>query len=317
MLARTADSLFWLARYMERAENVARILQVGQRMASMSTAGDRGGNEWWSALAATGSAQGFVDLYGEGAADERHLVHWLVRAPENPSSIFSCLETARRNARAVRTALTVDMWEALNETWLGLQGFGEDDLGPERVVPFLEWVRHRSLLFHGAYANTMLRNDAYFFTQLGTFVERADDTARILDVKYHVLLPSAEEVGGLLDYSQWQSVLRAVSAVRAYHWVFHDRVRPWQVAELLVLRPEMPRSLRSCYAQITRYLDLLSGSHGGRRGECHRLAGEIDARLRFGRIEGILQGGLHEFLTRFIHDTDSLGRLIGEFYLGA
>jgi uncharacterized alpha-E superfamily protein len=315
MLARTADSLFWLARYMERAENVARILQVGHRMATMSRTLDSRGNEWWSTLAATGCAQGFADKHGDADAPARDVVWYLVRDPSNSSSIFSCFETARKSARAVRTALTVDMWESLNETWLGARSFTATDFEPDRVAVFLEWVRHRSLLFHGAYANTMLRNDAYYFTQLGTFVERADNTARILDVKYHVLLPSPQDVGGVLDYYQWQSVLRAVSAVRSYHWVYHDRLHPWQVAELLILRPEMPRSLRSCYAQITRYLDLLASHYGGRRGECHRLAGEVDAKLRFGRIQDIFQDGLHEFLTEFIGDTGALGRHIGELYL--
>jgi uncharacterized alpha-E superfamily protein len=314
MLARTADSLFWLARHMERAENVARILQVGHRMATMSRSLAGSGNEWRSTLAATGCAQSFADTHGD-EAPTRAVVKYLVRDTTNPSSIYSCFETARRNARAVRTALTVDMWEALNETWLGARSFSDADLEPDRVAAFLDWVRHRSLLFHGAYANTMLRNDAYYFTQLGTYVERADNTARILDVKYHVLLPSADHVGGVLDYYQWQSILRAVSAVRSYHWIFHDRLHPWQVAELLILRPEMPRSLRSCYAQITRYLDLISEGHGGKRGECHRLAGELDARLRFGRIQAIFQSGLHEFLTEFIDHTGALGRHIAEFYL--
>jgi len=314
VLARTADSLFWLARYMERAENVARILQVGHRMASMARSLENPSNEWESTLAATGCSVGFHAKHGKNA-DTRVVIDYLVQDRDNPSSIVSCFETARRNARTVRTALTADMWEALNDTWLGTRGMVASDFEPGRVVEFLDWVKHRSLLFHGAYANTMLRNSAYYFTQLGTFVERADNTARILDVKYHVLLPTAEAVGGVLDYYQWQAILRAVAAVRSYHWVYHDRLRPWYVAELLILRPEMPRSLRSCYAQITRYLDLLAERYGSKRGECHRQAGETDARLRFGRIDDIFQGGLHEFLTEFIDDTRRLGGEIAKFYL--
>ena len=214
------------------------------------------------------------------------VVDFLVRDPDNPSSVLSCLETARRNARAVRTALTADMWETLNDTWLELRGFESfEGASPERILRLLEWVKHRSLLFNGAYANTMLRNDAFYFTQLGTFLERADNTARILDVKYHVLLPTSESVGGPLDYCQWESILRAVSALRAYHWVYHARLTPWMIADLLILRPEMPRSLCACYAQITRHLELLAEAYGGRRGECHRRAGEIHARLRYGRID--------------------------------
>jgi uncharacterized alpha-E superfamily protein len=315
LLARTADSLFWLARYMERAENVARILQVACRMASMSRSIGNGSNEWLSTLVAAGCEDDFAAVHGDAEPSARAALHYLARDPSNPSSICSCFETARRNARAVRTALTVDMWEALNETWIGARSFGERDFEPDRVAVFLDWVKHRSLLFHGAYANTMLRNDAYYFTQLGTFIERADNTARILDVKYHVLLPAADPVGGALDYYQWQSILRSVSALRSYHWIYRETLKPWHLAEMLILRPEMPRSLRSCYAQITRYLGLVAETYDNRRGECHRLAGEIDARLRVGRIEDVFQCGLHEFLTEIIDDTAVLGQNIAEFYL--
>jgi uncharacterized alpha-E superfamily protein len=183
------------------------------------------------------------------------------------------------------------------------------------VSEVLEWVKQRSQLFNGAYANTMLRNDAYYFTRLGTFVERADNTARLLDVKYHVLLPRSEGVGGALDYYQWQAILRSVSGLRSYHWVYHDRLKPWLIAELLILRPEMPRSLVSCYDEIVRTLDLLAEAYGGKRGECHRLTGEVYARLRYGRIQDVFQLGLHEFLTEFINRTLILGDEIASLYL--
>jgi uncharacterized alpha-E superfamily protein len=313
MLSRTADSLFWLARYMERAENVARIIMVGHRMASMARSLENSGNEWRSTLIAAGCEEGFFAKHAE--AEGAAVTHYLVRDPDNPSSIFSCLETARRNARAVRTALTVDMWDALNETWLRTRSPDTGAHAPERVMALLEWVKERSLLFNGAYANTMLRNDAYYFTRLGTFTERADNTARILDVKYHVLLPRHEGVGGALDYYQWQAILRSVSALRSYHWVYHDRLKPWLVAELLMLRPEMPRSLLSCSEQIVRHLELLAEAYGGLRGECHRIAGEMHARLRYGRIKDIFQAGLHEFLTDFIDRSVMLGGEISRLYL--
>ena len=312
MLSRTADGLFWLARYMERAESVARILSAGHRMASLTRSLGSSGNEWESTLAATGCARAY--RLKHGAIEPRLVIDFLVRDADNPSSVLSCLETARRNARAARTALTVDMWESLNDTWLELRSRGTGE-GDERIVEFLEWVKQRSMLFNGAYANTMLRNDAFYFTQLGTYLERADNTARMLDVKYHVLLPGPDGVGGALDHGQWESMLRAVSALRAYHWVYHERLAPWMIADLLILRPEMPRSLRACFAQITRYLELLVAEHGGKRGECHRRAGEIEARLRYGRIDAIFQAGLHEFLTRFIDDNLLLGRDLAEFYL--
>jgi uncharacterized alpha-E superfamily protein len=313
VLSRTADGLYWLARYMERAENIARILSAGQRMASITRSVGSESNEWGSTLVAAGCAEAYLakheKITPEGVLD------FLVRDPDNPSSVLSCLETARRNARAVRTALTADMWETLNDTWLELSCFENLEGLGESTLRLLEWVKQRSLLFHGAYANTMLRNDAFYFTQLGTFLERADNTARILDVKYHVLLPGNESVGGPLDYCHWESILRAVSALRAYHWVYHERLAPWMIADLLILRPEMPRSLLACYAQITRYLELLAELNGGKRGECHRRAGEIHARLRYGRIDAIFQVGLHEFLTQIVDDGIRLGRDVGDFYL--
>jgi uncharacterized alpha-E superfamily protein len=314
MLSRTADSLFWLARYMERADNVARILSVGQRMASLSSAAGAAGNEWHSTLVAAGCEPAYREVHGEVRAAQ--VIDFLVRDERNPSSILSCLETARRNARSVRTALTADMWETLNETWLQLGAFDLEAPGADAVLRFLEWVKHRSLLFDGAYANTMLRNDAFWFVQLGTYLERADNSARILDVKYHVLLPRGEDVGGPIDYCQWESVLRAFSAVRAYHWLYRERIEPWNIADLLILRPEMPRSLLHCSSEVAHYLDRI-GEQAGARAECQRLAGELHARLRFGRIDAIFQQGLHEFLTRFIEDNAILGDAITECYLQA
>src|SRR5262249_3278217 len=187
------DSLFWLARYMERAENIARMIMVGHRMASMARSLGNSSNEWHSTLVAAGCEKSFFAKHAD--ATSATVINHLVHDRDNPSSIFSCLETARRNARAVRTALTVDMWDALNETWLNLRALDTSSLAPERLAELLEWVKERSLLFNGAYTNTMLRNDAFYFSRLGTFIERADNTARILDVKYHVLLPAYESVG--------------------------------------------------------------------------------------------------------------------------
>jgi uncharacterized alpha-E superfamily protein len=314
MLSRTADGLFWLARYMERAENVARIVSAGTRMAGLTRAAQGPGDEWRSMLIATGCEPAFQSHHPEVVPAD--VIEFLVRDPNNPSSIVSCFETARANARAVRTALTADMWDALNDTWLELRTRAPGPLTAERLPAFLDWVKQRSFLFSGAYGSTMLRNDAYWFTRLGTFLERADATARILDVKYHVLL-QADAVGGEVDYHHWQSILRAVSGLRAYHWVFHERLRPWLVAELLILRPEMPRSLLACCTEMTDALDRLAEAHGGRRAECHRRAGALQAQLRYGRIDTIYQSGLHEFLTDFIDQITLLGQDIDVCYLAA
>ncbi len=243
------------------------------------------------------------------------MLDYLVRDPENPSSIASCLDTARRNARAVRTALTADMWEVINDTWRETRGLSAADLAPDSLVPRLEWIKQRSLLFSGAYLNTMLRNEAFCFAHLGTVIERADNTARILDVKHHVLLQGADRPGGALDHAQWQSILQAVTALRAYHWVYHDRVRPRQVAELLILRPETPRSLANCSARVAEMLDHIAEANDGERGECHRLAQAMHRRLSTTGIDAVFEGGLHDFLTGFCDHTIALGQEVGRFYL--
>jgi uncharacterized alpha-E superfamily protein len=312
MLSRTADSLYWLARYTERAENTARMLDVALRMASLSTNAGADASEWHSTIVASGCEESFYAKHERPGAAA--VVDHLARDPDNPSSIRSCIETARRNSRAVRTALTADMWDAVNATWLDAQRLKDEDFSAENIRHLLDWVKERSQLFGGAVANTMLRNDAYWFVRLGTFVERADNTARILDVKYHVLLPQSAGVGGGIDYYQWTAILRSVSALRAYHSIYRERLKPWRVAELLILRPEMPRSLWKCLDEITGHLDLLAGAYGA-RGECHRLAGQMHATLKFSTIEQIFQGGLHEFLTGFVDTNVVLGDEIARHYL--
>lgn len=313
MLGRTAGSLYWMARYLERMDYVARLLEVAQRMAALTTAGAISGNEWHSALIAAGCEPGFLARH-ELVTPEA-VMDFLVLDAANPSSIWSCIEIGRANARVVRSALTVEAWEAINGSWLERDAVLTQGPVHERLGQIIDWVKMRAILFRGAYASTMLRNDAYYFTRLGSFIERADNTARILDVKYHVLLPRHETVGGGLDYYQWTAILRAASALRAYHWVYNDRVQPWKVADLLILRPELPRSLAACYQEIVEVLESLAAAYGGRVGECHRLAGEFHARLRFGRIEAIFQTGLHEFLTETVDHTATLGQSITEFYL--
>jgi len=313
MLSRTANNLFWIARYMERADYVARLLEVAQRTAALSPGGLHAGNEWHSAIIAAGCEAGFFakhDVVSPAAA-----MDYLIRDRDNSSSILMSIETARANARAVRGGLTRDAWEAINGTWLEAPHYLQTAKGPESLGRVLDWVRERALLFLGAYGSTMLRNDAYQFLRLGTFLERADNTSRILDVKYHILLPEFSGVGGGLDYHQWSAILRAVSALRSYHWVYSDRVQPWKVAELLILRPEMPRSLRASYDHITEAMSALADSYNGRTGECHRLAGQMHARLKFGRVEAIFQSGLHEFLTDIVDSTIALGNETAKFYL--
>jgi uncharacterized alpha-E superfamily protein len=311
MLSRSASNLFWLARYVERMDYLARLLDVAQRMSVLSTSSSV--DEWRSAIIAAGCEDGFAALHPQ--ANEDAVVQYLTREAANPSSIMSCLIQARNNARAVRSALSIDVWEAINGAYLDARQFTEATYALDNFPVFIDWVKRQALVFNGAYSNTMLRTDSFYFLRLGTFLERADNTARILDVKYHILLPSFEKVGGSLDYYQWAAILRAVSARRSYHVLYKGRVVPWQVAEMLILRPEMPRSLRACYEQVMQNLDILAGRYEGRVGAPHRHAGEMLARLRYSSVEEIFQTGLHEFLTETIERTLVIGEDVDKFYL--
>lgn len=306
MLSRTADCLFWTGRYTERAANVARGLNVAWRMQGLGT-----GEEWRRLLVASGCEPGFRARHGAGTAPEL-VVDYLVRDPGNPSGIVACFAAARSNARQVRTALTVDMWSGLNESWSRLRDLREAEFQGEALPRLIDWVRERVLLFNGAAQDTMLRGEPFLFVQLGTALERADNTARLLDVKHDVL---AHGTAGTAEYAQWQAILQSVSALRSYHWVYRDRLDPARIAELLILRPELPRSLLACHARVTETLEAIAALHGGRRGECHRLSGEITAALRYGRLEDIQAQGLHEWLTWIIGRTAQLGAAIEAFYI--
>lgn len=313
MLSRTADTLFWLGRYIERADNAARIIDAASRLATVPVAYAGGTTEWESALSAAGALASFSASHAE--ADRDAVIDYLAFSPVNPSSIRSCLETARANARSVRTALTAEMWEALNGAWMDMKRFDGTRMDRETLNAFLSTVKEACLRFDGSAYRTMLRNDVYFFLRLGFFLERADNTARILDVKYHVLLPQEANVGGGLDYFQWASILRAVSALTAYRWVYHDSLKPWLIADLLVLNEQMPRSIASCYANLATYLDELSQAYG-RQGPAQRTARSIRTRLQNTTISDIFQRrGLHEFLTEFIGDNARLGDAIAAQYL--
>ncbi len=314
MLSRTADNLFWLARYMERADFLARAIEASRRLASLPKTYGDAESEWESVLLSAGAAQSFAE--SGRTLDEANIIEFLTFAPDNPGSIRNCIENARRNARAVRTALTVEMWEAINGAYLEMKTLEARSAGRtgDELSRFLEFVKQTSLTYDGGAYRTMLRNDAYWFSRIGLFIERADNTARLLDVKYHVLLPEKEVVGGSLDYFQWTAILRAVSAHTAYHWVYRTSIKPWLVADLLILRPEMPRSLISCYESIVRNLDLLARAHG-RQGPAQRQARGVYGKLEHLTMESVFQGGLHEFVDGFITDNNQLGTLISEQYL--
>jgi len=313
MLSRTADNLYWLSRYAERAEFVARILDAAHRLAALpSSYGGRESNEWATALSSAGDPAVFKTLYD--TVNEHTVCNFLAFSTHNPSSIRNCIATARENARSIRTALTTEMWDAINGAYLELRNYEGRDLNREEFSLFLDWVKRISLAFDGSAYRTMLRNDAYWFTRLGTAIERADNTARILDVKYQILLPATERIGGSLDYFQWTTILREVSAFNAYHWVYRESIKPLLVADLLILNREMPRSLASCYGMLVEHLDLIADAYG-RRGESQRLASNLRARLLGADIDRIFAGGLHEFIEDFVVENNRLGAAVSEQYL--
>lgn len=310
MLSRTADHLYWMARYIERAENMARVLDVTYNMSLVPNAAVSESALWLPALEISGNVDSYEEEYGEYTA--AGVIHYLAMDTGNPSSIYNALRNARENARAVRVAMTSETWENINALWLEFTQFIGQELAKSGLREFCDWVKARSHLFRGVCFGTMLRDDAFSFVRLGTFIERADNTARLLDVKYHILLPSQEEIGGAVDYYEWSAVLRSVSAFQAYQKIFSDTIEPWRVAELLVLRRDMPRSLHACFDEITPILEQLSGS---RHTECKRLAGELHARLRYGKMQHIFQKGLHEFLTDFIDLNNKLGAEVHKTFL--
>jgi len=309
MLSRTANNLYWMARYVERAENTARMLDVAHRMSLVPKESRLADQEWFAPLNITGALYPFSGSYRE--VNAAGVLRYMVLDPDNPSSIYSCARAARENARAERGRITSEMWEVINGTWLEVQGMREDRIASDRVGEFFEWVKERSHLFRGVTVGTMLRDEAYYFNRLGTFLERADNTARLLDVKYHVLLSSAQEVGGAVDYYQWAAVLRSVSAFESYRKVYRDVITPLRVAELLVLREDMPRSLHACMNEAYEILQRMSG---GEANEAVRRAGEMHASLHFGRMDIIFSNGLHEYLTDFLHRADLLAREVNRSF---
>ena len=311
MLGRTANDLFWLSRYIERAENIARLLEVGYRIVLLPREGENFHEEWRSTLESAGSLQGYTQRHGELVT--QNVIDYMLFDTANPSSIASCLAAARRNGRAQRTALTREMWESLNGSWLEFSAIKPAQITSNSLPELLDWVRSRSALYRGALMNTILRNDTYYFSQVGTFIERADSTARILDVKYYHLLPSSEMVGSGIDNYQWVALLRSVSAHRSYRWVFKDHYRPLKITDFMILNRQMPRSLRSCYDELTLALRDLATFYGARH-DCHTTAEATRDLLLEADIQRIFQSGMHEFVQDFIARNNKLGNEISSAY---
>ena len=311
MLSRVADRIYWMNRQIERAENMARILGVTSNMVLFGTRETREQN-LLAPLTITDSAERYFQ--DKKPVTLQGLVDFLALDPDNPSSIYSCLRMARENAHAVRWQITSEMWEARYATWIAMRRVRRSDLAGAGATKFFDWVKDRSHLFRGVTYGTIMRGEAFNFSRLGTFLERADNTARILDVKYHVHLPSVKDVGGALDYYQWTALLRSVSSFETYRALYRDQIYPIKVAQLLILERRMPRSLSACFEQLTQAMERLQGQHDR---AARRLAGEIYVRLTNADIEEIFQDGLHEYLTECIADMSELGVRIQRAYLGS
>ena len=311
MLSRVGDRIFWMSRFMERAENLARILGVTSNVVLCSTP-DTQEQNLLAPLTITAGTKGYFARHDTLTLPT--LIDFMALDEANPLSIYACIKSARDNAHAVRWQITSEMWETLNATWIDMGEFKRANISGPEATRFFDWVKERSHLFRGVTYGTIMRGEAFNFSRLGTFLERADDTARILDVKYHILLPRVEDVGGALDYYQWAALLKSVSSFETYRTIYRDQIRPINVAELLILDRRMPRSLAACLEQIVAALDRV---HGQNDQPAKRLAAELQARLVHGDIDEIFRGGLHEYLTDFLEDVGELGYRIQRAYLGA
>ncbi|MCA1300353.1 alpha-E domain-containing protein [Stappia indica] len=312
MLGRTAASLFWTSRYNERAENMARLLEVGYRIAMTPRLGQDAADDWRSTLVSAGCESRFFAKHDE--INKRAVMLHMLFDPDNPSSVRSCIEAARNNARSVRTAITGEMWESINTTYIEFMEVRPQHMSDDRLPDFLSWIKQRSMLYRGALLGTLMRNEGYHFSQFGTFIERADNTARILDVKYWILLPDNEMIGGSLDRYQWSTILRSVSAHRSYRHAYRDaHIRPFNVAEFLILRKEMPRSLAYCYDWIEESAEALAQRYG-EHPPSHEMATATAALLGKGTMREIFQEGLHEFLTDMITRNNALGTQLAADY---
>lgn len=307
LLSRTAANLLWLSRYVERADSTARLIEMGNRMAMIPGSYLR--QEWRSVAAASGCLNLFEDPDG---INEAAIIRLLVLDNDNPSSIRTCLERARSNGRSVRTALTMQLWEALNDGWRRLEL--TDAAEVQRDLPgLLDWVKLRGSTIRGASTSTMLRDDGYVFLGLGGYLERADMTLRLLDVKSYVLLPEKDVVGGGRDHYQWTSVLHATSAVRAYHHVYRGDYSPWNIADFLILNKRFPRSVAFSYAKIANCLDLLAEMYGEEHA-CHNTAREMVRDFKRLQMGEIFRDGVSEFVREAIRKTNRLSSEIHDAY---
>ena len=315
MLSRVADCLYWMSRYIERAENNARILDVNlQLMLDVETQSETEMRRHWAPIINSLEEHELFHTFYE-QADGTSVVDFVTFEPKNPNSIFSCLSRARENARSVREQISSEMWEHLNELYLFIRSDAAKELFHSSSYQFYKRILEGSFQFLGITDATMTHGEGWDFCQLGKFIERADRTSRILDVKYHILLPSGERVGGNVDTVQWMAVLRSCSALEAYRKLYVGQIAPWKVAEFLILHDCFPRALRHCIHQVDYALHRISGVPEDRfSNEAERLSGKLRSNLDYERIAEIFQIGLHQYLDRLQFRVTEISNATGEIY---
>jgi uncharacterized alpha-E superfamily protein len=315
MLSRTADHLFWMARYMERAENTARLHDVNYQTSLLPQSSEATLQGWKGLLSISELMPDYLARFE--TVNARDVMAFMVSDANNPSSILNCLRAARENARAVRGALTTEVWETMNQTWLEYNRLVKEGALEKDPGELFEWVKFRSHLSRGVTLGTMLQDESFHFQRIGTFLERADNTARLLDVKFHArntefFGSGVGNEGKEVDFYHWSAVLRSVSAFEVYRKVYRNVIRPEKVAELLILRAEMPRSLVYCMDEVVSNLRAVANDQSH---ETIRRAGRLRADLQFSRIDEILATGLHAYLTQFLDRVSDLGYGVSRDFL--
>lgn len=302
MLGKTANGLFWMYRYLERAENTARLIETGQRIAL--TRLHESDDEWRSIMQTAAMCDGYDASYDSITKD--NAIDWMLRARENPASVLSSLAAARHNARLVRTALTHEVWEAMNGAHMRIKDLLARKVSERDLPAALGTIRQRTALVRGATHGTMLRNDIFNFSRIGTFLERSDNTARILDVKYYVLLPSVMAVGSAVDNVQWETILRSVSARGGFRMEYGNSTDPRDIARFLILDKRMPRSLAFGVGAIRKNLNHLVADYGTRP-RSFGMADHIERSYLSYDIDAIFDYGLHEFIQKVLSLIEELG----------
>lgn len=314
MLSRTADHLFWMARYTERAENTARMLDANYQLSLLPQSDEYASLGWRAMLSISELVENFGAMHP--SMTSRDVIAFMSSDRTNLSSIVSCLRAARENARAVRGAITTDLWETLNTTWLDALRRLADGVLDLDAAEFFEWVKFRSHLSRGVQAGTMLKDDAFYFMRLGTFLERADNTARILDVKYEMIeqcrAANSPQPAPSLDYYHWAAVLRSVSGFEAYRKLYRDVVTPERVADLLILNGDWPRSLA---ASLDEVCQIVARLRNGRFAPAETMAAQLREHVCSSQIDDILNGGLHTWLTDFLVRVNELASCVSRDFL--